>query len=214
MMGLGGFNRATKRCRHDSTTLVRTVQRYADGYFMPIQMEEEIVALMDEIRALQPKVILEIGTHWGGTLHFWTRVAPDDATIISADLPGGKFGGGYSAWKAPLYRSFARAKQSLHLLRVDSHAPETLAAIKALLGERKVDFLFIDGDHTYEGVKQDWELYSPLVRPGGLVAFHDIAKSYDDTQVARFWNELKPSVDAHEFAFHPEKIYGIGVVRL
>ena len=75
-------------------------------------------------------------------------------------------------------------------------------------------FLFIDGDHTSEGVKRDWEMYSQLVRPGGLVAFHDIASSYDDTQVARFWNELKGTVDAHEFVLHPNRIYGIGVVRV
>lgn len=37
-----------------------------------------------------------------------------------------------------------------------------------------MDFLFIDGDHAYEGVKADFEMYSPLVRKGGLVALHDI----------------------------------------
>lgn len=37
-----------------------------------------------------------------------------------------------------------------------------------------VDLLFIDGDHTYASVLTDWLLYSPLVRPGGLLAFHDV----------------------------------------
>lgn len=36
-----------------------------------------------------------------------------------------------------------------------------------------VDFLFIDGDHSYEGVKKDWDLYSPLLKEGSLVVFHD-----------------------------------------
>ncbi len=35
------------------------------------------------------------------------------------------------------------------------------------------DFLFIDGDHNHEAVARDWELYSTLLRPGSLVAFHD-----------------------------------------
>ncbi len=39
--------------------------------------------------------------------------------------------------------------------------------------EDKIDFLFIDGDHSYEGVKKDWELYSSLLKSGSLVAFHD-----------------------------------------
>lgn len=36
-----------------------------------------------------------------------------------------------------------------------------------------IDLLFVDGDHTYEGVKRDWELFSPHVRPFGFVVFHD-----------------------------------------
>lgn len=36
-----------------------------------------------------------------------------------------------------------------------------------------VDFLFIDGDHRYEGLKADWEAWRDLIAPGGLVALHD-----------------------------------------
>lgn len=36
-----------------------------------------------------------------------------------------------------------------------------------------VDFIFIDGDHTYEGLRGDWETWSPLVAPEGIVALHD-----------------------------------------
>ncbi len=55
--------------------------------------------------------------------------------------------------------------------------------------------MFIDGDHTYQGVKQDFQMYSPRVRKGGLVAFHDIA-THDHTsgcEEDKFWNEIKPS---------------------
>ncbi|MBP7552159.1 MAG: class I SAM-dependent methyltransferase [Spirochaetes bacterium] len=38
----------------------------------------------------------------------------------------------------------------------------------------KIDFLFIDGNHSYEGVKKDWDLYSPLLKPDSIVLFHDI----------------------------------------
>mgnify|MGYP001560589978 CR=1 FL=1 len=43
-----------------------------------------------------------------------------------------------------------------------------------------VDLLFIDGDHQYASVLTDWLLYSPLVKPGGLVAFHDVALRVKD----------------------------------
>ena len=65
--------------------------------------------------------------------------------------------------------------------------------MKELLGDRPVDFLFIDGDHRYEGVSQDFELYSPLVADGGLIGFHDIVPGPESNVggVPRFWGELK-----------------------
>jgi predicted O-methyltransferase YrrM len=64
---------------------------------------------------------------------------------------------------------------------------------------RKIDLLFIDGDHTYEGVKHDWELFSPFVRPFGLVIFHDTAWEFEqyngrrreDLGVPQFVDELR-----------------------
>ena len=38
---------------------------------------------------------------------------------------------------------------------------------------RSIDILFIDGDHSYEGAKRDWDLFSPFVKPFGSVIFHD-----------------------------------------
>jgi hypothetical protein len=38
--------------------------------------------------------------------------------------------------------------------------------------------MFIDGDHSYEGIKTDWILWSPLVKTGGIVALHD-SHSYE-----------------------------------
>jgi predicted O-methyltransferase YrrM len=38
---------------------------------------------------------------------------------------------------------------------------------------RPIDMIFIDGDHSYEGVKRDWDLFVPHVRPFGVVVFHD-----------------------------------------
>ena len=51
-----------------------------------------------------------------------------------------------------------------------------LKKIKEVLNNGKIDFLFIDADHSYKGVKKDFKMYSPLVRLGGIIAFRDIAK--------------------------------------
>ena len=43
----------------------------------------------------------------------------------------------------------------------------------------KIDLLFIDGDHSYEGVKKDFELYSKLLSPSGIISIHDTDKSFE-----------------------------------
>ena len=92
-----------------------------------------------------------------------------------------------------MYNSFTLSEQKLFLLRVDSHKEETLKQVKAILGMTKLDFLFIDGDHTYEGVKKDFEMYSVLVKQEGIIAFHDIVpgSGENDGGVPKFWGKIR-----------------------
>jgi cephalosporin hydroxylase len=159
----------------------------------PAQIRYEIAKLLEIVVNFRPRVVLEIGTAAGGTLFLFTRAADPNAKIISIDLPGGPFGGGYPRWKMPLYKSFLQRSQEIYLIRRDSHDPRTLEEVKRILDRERVDFLFIDGDHTYEGVKRDFEMYSPLVREGGIVAFHDIVPGPPENVggVPEFWNQIK-----------------------
>lgn len=185
-------------------------------FIRPLQSRVELEALLGDVARHRPSAVVEIGTASGGTLFMLTRVASDDATLVSIDLPGGAFGGGYPRWRSPLYRSFAKRGQRIHLLRRDSHAPSTLAALRDILGGRRVDFLFIDGDHTYEGVKRDYEMYRSLVRPGGMIGFHDIVPHSEESgcEVNRFWNELRGRFDAVEYVEDWRSQFGgIGLLR-
>ena len=79
----------------------------------------------------------------------------------------------------------------------------------------KLDFLFIDGDHTYEGVKKDFEMYSPLVRNGGIIAFHDICPHPPEKkcEVSKFWNEIKQRYKCVEIVEDWRQNWaGIGVI--
>jgi len=196
----------------DSCALLGYTRDLASGWFNPCQIDLEICGLLDRVRSLRPKVVLEIGTASGGTLFMFTRVAAPDATLISVDLPCGSFGGGYPGWRAPLYRGFALPAQRVHLIRGDSHAAQVVQAVKRLLGNRSVDVLFLDGDHSYEGVKRDHSVYGSLVRKGGVIAFHDIQPGDDSaTEVPRYWDEIRPGVDGCELIGDPrQKGYGIG----
>lgn len=86
-----------------------------------------------------------------------------------------------------------------------------------LLAGRKADLLFIDGDHSYVGVRLDYELWKGLVRPGGYIAFRDIlphARS-SVSEVDRLWAELRPNHKYWEFISDPQQGWaGIGVIQL
>jgi predicted O-methyltransferase YrrM len=211
--GLPDLDRRTGALIDRPKAMIEETFQYCEGFLSPIQVIDEIVRLVSDVKTLNPKTVLEIGTHRGGTLYLWTRLAQPDATIISIDLPGGKFGGGYSPFRIPIYRRFARERQPIYLLRADSHANSTLQETQRLLANRAIDLLFIDGDHTYDGVKKDWEMYSPLVRLGGLIVFHDIAGDYDDSRVKLFWDSVKPAHPHREYISNPGGKFGIGVIQ-
>jgi predicted O-methyltransferase YrrM len=167
----------------------------------PTQIIQEIRGLYDIIKALQPRYVCEIGTDKGGTFYLWCKSSSDDAVLVSIDLPSRKR---YSPARRRLYRHFGKSKrQALHFIASDSHQPATLELVRRAVGEHPLDFLFIDGDHTYEGSRQDYEMYAPLVRPGGLIAFHDIATERADCGVPRLWEEIKRGYPGYR-----EIIYG------
>jgi cephalosporin hydroxylase len=181
----------------------------------PFQIEQEISQLLSLVRDIKPKTVVEIGSAKGGTLFLFTRVASPDAALLSIDLPEGRFGGGYPKHMIPLLRSFADKGQSIHLIRADSHSPDTLEKVEKFLDGKKVDFLFIDGDHSYQGVRKDFEMYSPLVRNGGIIAFHDICFGPEESVggVPRFWSEIRQGRNSRGIVKDAEQDgFGIGVV--
>ncbi|HMD22392.1 MAG TPA: class I SAM-dependent methyltransferase [Alloacidobacterium sp.] len=201
---------------HDVDSLLDFSGQFCGGLISSMQVRSEIKSTLEMVSALRPNTVLEIGTARGGTLFLWTRVAAEDAHLISLDLPGGKFGGGYAWWRSPVYRTFATGKQRLHLLRGDSHNINALNRTKRLLHGRPVDLLFIDAGHTYDDVRSDFSMYSPLVRPNGLIVFHDIAihPKETDCEVHRFWSEVKQQYDSGEFIEDPNQGWaGVGYLR-
>jgi predicted O-methyltransferase YrrM len=192
------------------------------------QKRSEVEALLQILAADTPRGVLEIGTALGGTLFLLSRVAHPRATLATVDLPGGPFGGGYGREWLPVLRSMPRSTQTLKLVRGDSHDRHTLAVVRDVFAQAPVDFLLIDGDHSYDGVKQDFEWYSPLVRPGGFVALHDIVPGPERLVggVPRFWNEIKASYEnrelvadrlpphAADLVFTQEGGWGLGLVKV
>jgi predicted O-methyltransferase YrrM len=177
----------------------------------PIQVRSEITAFISLVRAQQPRRVLEIGTHIGGTLYLLAWASEADARILSVDVQS------YERRRRRLYRSFARSHQVVDVLEADSHLTSTRETVAQFFDAEPLDVLFIDGDHSYEGVRRDYELYAPLLRPGGIVAFHDIVNGPREYVggVPEFWREIRSSlVEPVEYvASWNQGGYGIGVGR-
>lgn len=114
---------------------------------------------------------LEVGLGYYGSTHFLWRLLFDKVITIEKSHErirafGTNLRDFHGRWVLDDHRS--------GFLIGMSHDPATVhKAHQHFAGG--VDLLFIDGDHQYASVLTDWLLYSPLVRPGGLVAFHDVA---------------------------------------
>lgn len=166
-----------------------------------VQKIKELTALIDYFKKRpEPLNVLEIGSASGGTFWLWCQLASPLAQIISIDLPLGKFNNGRS-FQEKLLHEFKKPSQQIHLIRKNSHLPKTESRLNKILDGSELDLLFIDGDHTYEGVKDDFNRYSKYVKPGGLIVLHDIAyhDQVKDCQVDQFWNELKERYSVIEF---------------
>lgn len=179
------------------------------------QIESEIYQFCKLIIQIKPKVILEIGTLKGGSLFLLAKLSTPDSIIISIDLPSKSYNIGWRYIYKYFFKSFIDYNQKMIIIKGDSHNLLTLKKVKEQLKNNRIDILFIDGDHSYNGVKKDFEMYSPLVKDNGIIAFHDIVENTTpkDSNVNRFWNEIKNNYEYIEFVDDYNQIdCGIGIL--
>ena len=153
---------------------------------------------------------MKIGTERGGTLFIWAAIA--SKKVISCDLQ-------VMDQQRELFSKFPpkHSQCEVVLLTGDSHSQELVQHVAETLQGEQVVFLFIDGDHTEEGVESDFEMYKQFVREGGMIAFHDIVddQPLETNQVQHFWKRLREKHEHVELIDDPAQCgYGIGVVHV
>jgi predicted O-methyltransferase YrrM len=147
------------------------------------------------VRSLRPDVCVEIGSAQGGsTCHIAFALKENLAGRLYAIDPHGP-----TAWNddGPV-ETFPILSRNLRRCGVSEYVEIVRATSEeAARGwTRPIDFLFIDGDHSYEGVRRDWELFSPFLGEFGVAVLHDTTwerhgPNRPDMGVPRFVDELR-----------------------
>ena len=159
-----------------------------------MQNPYEIENALEFVKKLKVKNFMEIGTDQGGTFVCWSRVSDPDGLRVSVDWAHGPWGVNNFDIQARNNKLFSLGS-NVHILDGDSHAESMYNSVKSIIGDKKLDFLFIDGDHSHLGVKLDYHMYKEFVKPGGWIGFHDIKGTETHHRqgcyVDYFWNELQ-----------------------
>jgi cephalosporin hydroxylase len=158
--------------------------------------------------------VLEIGVREGGTLYQWVKHARRGAQIVAVEIG---MAGDWGNRTMPDPIGWAEWGQ-LHKVAVtpiigDSHDPGIARQVAAL---GPFDFVFIDADHSYSGVMADFLAYAPMVRPGGLIALHDILPNREDKRIEiwKYWPLIQAAYRTAELTSEPhQQTRGIGVVH-
>jgi len=163
----------------------------------------------DLVRNLQPGRIVELGVCWGTSFFAFCQAVRDAALpteLVAVDTWKGDANTGPLG--SEVYAQFEAVRRD-HFpdQRIDVRRGSFDEA-RATVEPGSVDLLHIDGLHTYEAVRHDWEMWADAVGDGGVILFHDIAVADRGFGVRWLWGELKENGAWAEF----DHSYGLGVL--
>jgi len=167
-------------------------------------MQSYVFLLYETVLESKPDLMLEIGTMKGQSTKaiLLAMLDIDHGKLISVDHKNRDY-------LFTNYGDYTDLKPRWEQVRGNSHEEKTLEAVKKY---GKFDLLLIDGDHTYKGVKQDFEWYAPLVKAGGLIFMHDITNR--NTGVKDYWKKITwPKISLGYGKAGNDVVPGMGIVQ-
>lgn len=175
------------------------------------QSRSELRTVAHILADIEPQTVVEIGTAQGGSLFVWSQYLDSVNQILSIDKD-------HTAKSKEICRSMADNVE-IRCLDNRSQSPDAISEASEFIRPRGIDFLFIDGGSLRHEVLADYNNFSSMVNPGGIIAFHDILTHRDrpeSVDVHEVWGEVRE--DADEFVEITETIdsteYGYGLMYI
>jgi hypothetical protein len=138
----------------------------------------ELLYVSTVARHMKAKRIFEFGTFLGRTTYHLTY-ATESTTVTTLNLPPGP---GVTVHLGGYYKGTERETRIRQILQDSKEFDPTPFA-------KGIDFIFVDGDHSYEGVKNDTDKAFHMLAPGGVIMWHDYGPS-QDLGLVRFFVEF------------------------
>jgi hypothetical protein len=166
----------------------------------------------DLISNIRPDIIVELGTHRGNSLLSMVQAAKDhslETQLHGVDTWEGDIHAGY--YGDDILNKLLNIKSEYYRdVNVNTHKMYFDEAVQSFQNN-SIDVLHIDGLHTYEAVKHDFETWLPKVKKEtGIIMFHDICVKRKGFGVHKFWNELRKRYNTIQFNHY----HGLGVIIL
>jgi len=157
--------------------------------------------------ALRPKCAVELGSANGYTFFVFCQSASQSgASVYAVDTWRGDINTGL--YGEEIYQSVC-SNLKTHFKDIDAHlVRSTFDKAAPDFPDSSVDLLFIDGCHTYDAVKSDFETWRPKMSDRGVMVFHDTAVIAENFGVHQFWKEITQGIPGFEFNHD----HGLGVL--
>jgi len=182
------------------------------------------------IRNLQPERVLCIGSQRGfvpaimalaclhngkGVVHF-VDAGLDLKKPEDNQKAGEKSWGGVGLWKTVDGSYFDDLGVGDHIKLHVQKTEDFAEGLEEMHPGEKFDYIYIDGDHSLEGVKRDYELFFPMLKPMGFMTFHDIEvekeTDWGKCGVKEFWRDLMYKSEAEGMIELPFDC-GLGIIQ-
>lgn len=162
----------------------------------------------DLIREAKPQLLVELGTHNGGSYFGFCQAVKDQGlpTVCYA----------IDTWEGDIQTQFYGIEVFNKVNEINSSHFESFSYLTKSLfdtaaqnfSNESIDILHIDGLHTYEAVTNDFATWKDKVKPTGIILFHDIMVRSEGFGVWKLWEQLQDSYATFSFRFG----YGLGVL--